>query len=406
LDDNNAFFNLNLSLHVAARVKRENLFSMLNFRRRTPENSYNSESNDVISDNNNNDKGNNNSKVVMSRRQHSASSLPRFVVHISRRKNKLQQLIIILISSTTCLLVLYPPVRLNLFILLCRSITLYLQNCCNSESEAVALWRGTILKEKIPSLDTSSKIDLVVSHCDISIDWIFEWADTLEFRNITIFSKCDKAVNGAPPNSRIIRIDNAGRCDHTYAYYMANYYHESSSNSDYVLFLKDNNNEHRNHYSRHKKLNEMITLSNEFGFACHEETNWVWSDIKSSRDWLGGGLLHPITQISYYHDWNQLQKFKVEEYSRLGRDDNSQFISQYGNNLGDYAKEMMIEPSSETTSSSSSSSTTRIIVPVCYGGNFLFRKKDNLNRSRDFWERIESSLSRGNNIAEGHLMER
>ena len=393
---------------------------MLNFRRRTPENSY-SENNEVGGDNSNNNnndngsdnKGNNSSKVVIDvvRRQ-CASSLPRFVVHISR-KNKLQRLIIILITSSTCLLVLYPPIRLKCFILLCRSITLYLQNCCNSEEENVALWRGTKLKEKIPPLDISLKIDLVVSHCDISIDWIFEWAAPLiEFQAITIFSKCDKAVIGAPANSRIVRIGNVGRCDHTYAYYMANYYysHESSSNnSDYVLFLKDNNNEHRNHYSRHKKLNEMITLSNEFGFACHEETNWVWSDRKSStstRDWWLGGLFHPTTQISYYHDWNQLQKFKVEEYSRLGRDDNSQFISQYGNNLGDYAKKMSIEPVPETTKSSSSSTTPRLIVPVCYGGNFLFRKKDNLNRSRDFWERIESSLSRGNNIAEGHFMER
>jgi hypothetical protein len=383
---------------------------MLNFRRRTPENSYNSESNEVCGDNNNDNdndndnKGNNNSKGVVVRRE-CASSLPRFVVHISR-KNKLQRLIIILITSSTCLLVLYPPVRLRFFNLFCRSITLYLQNCCNSEEE-VALWRGTILKEKIPPLEISLKIDLVVSHCDLSIDWIFEWAAPLEFRNITIFSKCDIAVIGAPANSKIIRIGNVGRCDHTYAYYMANYYHESSSNSDYVLFLKDNNNEHRNHYTRHKKLNEMITLSNEFGFACHEEINWVFPDIKrSTRDWWLGGLLHPITQISYYHDWNQLQKFKVKEYSRLGRDDNSQFISQYGNNLGDYAKKMLIEPSSETTSSSSSSETTRIIVPVCYGGNFLFRRKDNLSRSRDFWERIESSLSRGNNIAEGHFMER
>eukprot|EP00751_Fragilariopsis_kerguelensis_P003707 CAMPEP_0170818574 /NCGR_PEP_ID=MMETSP0733-20121128/40839_1 /TAXON_ID=186038 /ORGANISM="Fragilariopsis kerguelensis, Strain L26-C5" /LENGTH=126 /DNA_ID=CAMNT_0011178757 /DNA_START=235 /DNA_END=612 /DNA_ORIENTATION=- len=126
----------------------------------------------------------------------------------------------------------------------------------------------------MPPLDTSTRINLVVSHCDESIDWIFEWANPLEFNDVIIFSKCNKQVKGQPPNSRVIRLDNVGRCDHTYAHYMA-YYHESS-NSDYVLFLKDNSNTNRNHYSRHKNLNEMIPLSNEFGFACHEETNWVW----------------------------------------------------------------------------------------------------------------------------------
>jgi len=143
----------------------------------------------------------------------------------------------------------------------------------------------------------------------------------------------------------------------------------------------------------------MIPLSNEFGFACHEETNWVWSS-----QIVDGSGFRPITQISFYHNWNDLKKFKVENYSRLRRDDNSQFKSQSGRNLGDYAKKMGIKP--QTTTMSSYGEINRTIVPVCYGGNFLFRKKGNLIQSRDFWERIESSLSRSNNIAEGHFMER
>ena len=327
-------------------------------------------------------------------------SLPRNML----RRNKLQ--LIVLSTCLMCFVFVFSPLRQKSFVLLCRLVTLYLQAHC--ESEDVALWRGTLLKEKIPALDISTKIDLVVSHCDIPVDWIFEWAAPLEFRDILIFSKCGKPVKGAPTNARIIRLDNVGRCDHTYAHYIANYHSKTKdnpSNSDHVLFLKDNDNSHRNHYSRHKNLEEMIPLTREFGFACHEETNWVWSETSS-----GGLGFHPICQISYYHDWAGLQEFKVEKYSRLRRDDNLQFRSQSGQTLGAYAKQMGIEPPKSLSLSNSAvadvESNTDTIVPVCYGGNFLVGSNQISTRPPGFWERIESSLTRSDNIAEGHFMER
>lgn len=310
--------------------------------------------------------------------------------------------------ASTCLLlvVTYFSFRQKSFVMLCRLVTRYLET--RRTSEEIALWRGTHLKENFPKLDTTAKIDLVVSHCDLSIDWIFKWAAPLEFRNISIFSKCGKPVVGAPENAKIIRLENVGRCDHTYAYFMSKYHSETKDKgagekSDFVVFFKDNDNSHRNHYSRHKKLDEMIPLAKEFGFACHEETNWVWSE---------GTPMHPICQISYFHDWDGLGKFKVEEYSRLRRDDNSEFQSQTGGTLGEYAKTMGIIPYKRTDSMSGSKideigqSNKHDIVPVCYGGNFMVQSSQILSRSTAFWDRIESSLSRGNNIAEGHFMER
>jgi len=332
--------------------------------------------------------------------------------HISKRstvpkitmgRNKLRLVTLMI----TCLLgvVMVSSLKKKAFDLLCRLVTWYLET--HYKSEDVALWRGTHLEEKFPELDTAEKLDLVVSHCDLPIGWIFEWAAPLKFRNISIFSKCGKPVIGAPENAKIIRLENVGRCDHTYAHFMANYYSETKDksfrNSDFVVFLKDNDNSHRNHYSRHKKLKEMIPLAKEFGFACHEETNWVWSET---------ALLHPICQISYYHDWGDLQEFKVEKYSRLRRDDNLQFQSQTGEILGDYAEKMGIKPEkfsiliSTVAIDMNRYSAQNAIVPVCYGGNFMVQSKQILKRNPSFWERIESSLTRSNNIAEGHFMER
>lgn len=266
-------------------------------------------------------------------------------------------------------------------------VTKYLNS--RLDSEDVALWRGTMLKENIPDLDTSAQIDLVVSHCDLPIDWIFQWAAPIKFRKVTIFTKCGKPVIGAPENAKIVPLDNVGRCDHTYAHFMGNYHSEANdgdSPSDYVLFLKDNDNSHRERYSRHKDLKEMIPLTKEYGFSCHEESNWIWSESKVV-------LFHPVCQISFYHDWDGLGDFKLNNYSRLRRDDNFSFMSQHGNSLGEYAKQIGIKPSSS-------------IVPVCYGGNFMAQSKQILNRSPDFWKRIESTLTRSNNILEGHFMER
>ena len=44
-------------------------------------------------------------------------------------------------------------------------------------------------------------------------------------------------------------------------------------------------------------------------------------------------------------------------------------------------------------------------APVCYGGNFA-AKATQIYSKRMIWERIETSLMRGDNIEEGHFAER
>ena len=51
-------------------------------------------------------------------------------------------------------------------------------------------------------------------------------------------------------------------------------------------------------------------------------------------------------------------------------------------------------PESETT------------VPVCYRGSFLAQRKQFLNQPEESWVKMEASLSRADNIVEGHYAER
>jgi hypothetical protein len=275
--------------------------------------------------------------------------------------------------------------RFALYRTLQRSIVWYF--VAQSNNPEGALWRGTLVKEQIPSLgNTEISIDLVVSHCNRPLDWIFEWASPLSFNNISVVSKCDEPVLGAPLSSRIIRLPNVGRCDHSYAYFLSENYDQYNDNSDgrYVLFLKDNDNSNRNVVSRHRNLAEMIAISNQSGFACHEEQIWGWSQQQDRG----------ICQLSAYCDWDILSKYARNDYTRLQRDDNANFASKNGDTLGEYAILMGIGAAANK------------VVPVCFGGNFMAHSRRIQKLPRDLWKRIETSLSRDNNIAEGHFAER
>jgi hypothetical protein len=308
--------------------------------------------------------------------------------------------------------------RRFLFKTLCRGITLYFQSQSQFKTTEHSLWRGS-LPDSGEILPTSSiyniqdqnsrvNIELVVSHCNLPLNWIFDWASPFVFSNITIISKCNETVLGVPSGSNIIRLPNVGRCDHSYAHHINRNYnrynnehnehvhlHSNDDNVDnvddedaFVVFLKDSDNSNRNHYTRHRSLNEMIQISKTIGFACHEEPSWVWSQQSLLT-------LHPVCQISAYHNWTLLQDYTQKTYTRLRRDNNSEFASKNGTTLGEYAQNMGIgRPPVD-------------IVPVCYGGNFMAQRRQLTRKNpRMSWKRIETSLSRANNIAEGHFMER
>mmetsp|Transcript_9576 Transcript_9576/g.22505 ORF Transcript_9576/g.22505 Transcript_9576/m.22505 type:complete len:401 (+) Transcript_9576:105-1307(+) len=305
--------------------------------------------------------------------------------------------------STICYGLLLIWAILNkglLFKAFCRSITLRVQSSPEYDSLDGRLWRGSIPKDETDISDYASKatIELVVSHCNLPLDWISAWtASAKSISNITIVSKCDQPVVGAPSNANIVRVRNVGRCDHSYVHFIAENYdrflksprpEDDSEDDSYVIFLKDSDNSNRNHYAKHRSLNEMLQISKKLGFACHEEPSWVWGQQSILKKF------QPICKISAYHNWKVLQDYTLDMYARLRRDDNSAFASQSGSTLGEYATTVGIQP------------PTTPIVPVCYGGNFMTQRQQLKRQSKALWQNIEKSLSRANNIAEGHFVER
>jgi hypothetical protein len=62
---------------------------------------------------------------------------------------------------------------------------------------------------------------LVVSHC--THDRLQTWLNInrITFETITVVSKCGRAVTPALNEATVVRIPNVGRCDHAYAWWMA-----------------------------------------------------------------------------------------------------------------------------------------------------------------------------------------
>ncbi|CAJ1954696.1 unnamed protein product [Cylindrotheca closterium] len=262
-----------------------------------------------------------------------------------------------------------------------------------------SLWRGTLPSYQWKAATLKNvQADLVVSHCDLPLDWIFKWTKAITFDKITVISKCGKPVEGAPPNANIVTLPNLGRCDQSYAHYLLNHYDDygeydapaaDKEGQDHrkdklIVFTKDNDNMNRDIVSRHRSFEEMVTIAQSTGFACQEEQLWGYSPDHYFK----------ICQPSAYMNWTAMAPYSRDTYVRLPRDDASEFPSRNGKTLKDYILKLNI-PAPESD-----------IAPMCFGGNFLFNAKYLRQHPKELWERLEKSLSRGNNIAEGHYAER
>ena len=86
--------------------------------------------------------------------------------------------------------------------------------------------------------------------------------------------------------------------------------------------------------------------------------------------------------------------FSKDNYNRQERDDGSAFQSDKYADFKSWKEDLgFVIPESET-------------MPVCYRGSFAVQKKQFLNHRKEAWEKMVSSLSRGDNIVEGHYAER
>jgi len=230
------------------------------------------------------------------------------------------------------------------------------------------IWKGdTERKEKVDF--SKLLLTLVVSHCDEDMSWMKEYMKdmTLGIRTITIYSKCksDIDVTSFPitnKNITVVNMTNVGRCDHTYAHWMSRMEPKDASDNHLVLFFKASRYLYQ-YKMMYRKLQDMIRIALQSGFSCGLEPS----------------------EHSLYHNTAKLKEFNIGIHRRVN-------VRSKFTNMGHWLDDLDIELPNPYT-------------PVCYGGNFVV-KAAQIYSKRNIWKKLEKSLTRADNIEEGHFAER
>ena len=252
---------------------------------------------------------------------------------------------------------------------------------CDDDHDCGGLWEGSVAevnKREVPRL---KGISLVIAHCLHDLHWMQSYIKGFEIADIVIFSKCGHPVRGAPEDSRVVQLPNVGRNDHNYAHYMNLIYDKHNQDSEVFLFIKDDfhvSNSLQPHSLR--SLRELLIITHELGFACGRE--------------LGRNPLK--LELSTYHYTPLLADFSLSDYER-GRKRynativNDEFPSKF-ENLSDFMNYLDY--------------SFPKLTQVCYRGNFATTRQSIQRHPKSLWYNLEKSLSRANNLEEGHFMER
>ena len=252
---------------------------------------------------------------------------------------------------------------------------------------------GKLPTDEFDEMTKTINITLVISHCEESLKWIKRYIGTTsqyKIVDIAIYSKCGKEVEGLDELSSIApttleKLPNVGRCDHTYATWIIDQYNSvtmDENGNDIVFFLKDNDYHVENYYT----FEEVFSSAVEIGFGCLEKPV---CDCDNEQCNIKKDI--PLM----LHDQKKLNTFSMNTHNRLDRDKSKQvFKTKQYRRLKDWKEAMkFVIPHSEA-------------IPVCYGGMFASKRKQFLNQPKQVWENVAQSLSRGNNIVEGHFAER
>ena len=293
--------------------------------------------------------------------------------------------------------------RLRVFIFtLLFIIHIHFRNCSNSNNLPAAsqsvrkcthvdskedevcggLWHATQYTG-MPSNVTLSqkKIHIIVSHCMSSLDWFPKYTEGFNITSIQIISKCGEEVKGAPDGVVVHVLPNVGRCDHSFVYFITTIYPKifaGKHRESIAVFLKDQFSTSNHHGSQLRSFKSLVSLaSSSNGFGCLSEK-----------------YLRRLPRASAYHDKHALLKFHLSRYRNNyeGGSNSVPFKSSYAN-LGEYLESLNAIPSQD-------------VVPVCYGGVFAASVENIYKINIKVWIKMEDTLTRGDNIEEGHFAER
>jgi hypothetical protein len=155
-----------------------------------------------------------------------------------------------------------------------------------------------------------------------------------------------------------------------------------NEDKEVVIFLKDDrsdNNIRQNGFWR--TITDMLRITSKSGFACGMKPT-----------------LRDNHQLSSYHDVGTLMRFRLKRYASKNKGYNNidaapvPFASNYSN-LGQWAAQLKLP-------------LPKTLTNVCYAGSFAATVSQMRKQDGSLWTKLEQSLSRGNNIEEGHYAER
>lgn len=262
-------------------------------------------------------------------------------------------------------------------------------------------------------------VSLVISFCRHDITWLCPAFRGINISNVTIYSKCGRDEEARhllrkseclPPEGYVVALPNVGRVDHTIAYDMVNTERRPDS---VVVYLKDTYRVIHQRGLEAVTLVDMISVAaGPVGFGCglrpkpNSGNNMCTSGLFTRINrYLGlsskPAICEPPRQtrgyrkyMSTWHLTKKLESFCLGHHARAstlyGRQDDEDFIASQDFRTWLYSMQV---------------SLPRPVSPVCYGGNFAVKMSNVLN-VRGPLQNILISLSRGDNILEGHFAER
>ena len=212
-------------------------------------------------------------------------------------------------------------------------------------------------------------LHIVIAMCNVqpNLQPFHEIVKMHDDARIFVISKCGQSPS-LPYNVTVKHVANVGRVDHAYLTYLDEHYYNLP---DVAIFIKDSWNLHT--IGPLKNPMRVLNDAKRHGFAC--------------------GMRLPI-----WHDIHRLKKFGIGEYKK-SHDQNPN-----GNTV--FAKYPFYEEWAKDVGLKQLLSTTNEIVPVCYGGSFTVTGENMRRVTKQQYSTLKKSLERGDNIQEGHFMER
>ena len=207
---------------------------------------------------------------------------------------------------------------------------------------------------------TGRRMFAVISHCSADLSWLQEFLNsTGKLQRAVIISKCGRTPNWN--SSRVTQIieKNIGRCDHTYAKWIAQNV-DKVHPDDIIFFMKDTHSVHQSG-SEFQSFDNMYRLAGS-GYAC--------------------GTRHK--SMSIFHNTTVLGSLEKTSYKG---------VAFHAGTLNEWWARLNI-------------SVPMPFTPVCYGGQFATTGRQLRQVPTGVWSAIIRSLEAGNNIAEGHYAER